>query len=152
MVRKGPWAGLTRSAPWSWRSCVCANGCVCTHQCTHRYTTCEHMYGHMCTGSFGGSAMRPKGQPGLRVECLSILPKPSFINPRSPPPVACPPRDQWLQGRACCPAGQVLPGARPRLRQTLGAQVQLRRPGTRSPHAQGSGQFLDSEEVGGVRG
>lgn len=38
VVRKGLWAGLTRSAPWSWRSCVCANGCVRTHRCTHRGT------------------------------------------------------------------------------------------------------------------
>ena len=95
------------------------------------------------------------GRPS-EAESLSILHKPPFINPRSPLLVTCPPRDQWLQGRACCPAGEVLPGARPRLhwtpgaqvqlrgsgpaqglRSTPGAQAQLRGPGTRSPHAQG---------------
>ena len=128
---------------------------VSTHTATraHRNTRAQ--------AHLGDSAMRPKGRPGLCAESRSILHKPPFINPRSPPLVARPPRDQWLQGRACCPAGEVLPSARPRLHRTPGAQAQLRGSGPAqglrpSPgaqvHPRGSGPAQGLGPSPGARG
>lgn len=71
---------------------MCRQLCVHTSVFTQVYPHVPHWHmctqKHTCTGSFGGLSNETKGQPILCAESLSILPKPSFINPQIPPPTA----------------------------------------------------------------
>lgn len=66
VVRKGLWAVLTRSAPWSWRSCVCKRLCAHTSVYTQGYPpvstrTATLAHRNTRTGSLGGLGRDRKG-------------------------------------------------------------------------------------------